>query len=101
MTRYTLQMSSDDCGGLSEYLEFFSSLRKVCTHTFASLISQIFRIKEQRAELRDEIQDVLALVESSYLEEQRKDMVKTAQIKAAQKKLERYRDKRRERLQRR
>jgi len=31
MTRYTLQMSSDDCGGLSEYVEFFSSLRGVCS----------------------------------------------------------------------
>jgi len=60
MTRYTLQMSNDDCGGLSEYIEFFSSLR------------QVFRIRKQREELRDEIQDVLSLVESSYLEEQRK-----------------------------
>jgi len=60
MTRYTLQMSSDDCGGLSEYVEFFSSLRS------------IFGIRNQRSELREEIQDVLALVESSYLEEQRK-----------------------------
>jgi len=25
MTRYTLQMSGDDCGGLSEYVEFFFS----------------------------------------------------------------------------
>lgn len=29
MTRYTLQMSSDDCGGLSEYVDFLSALRKV------------------------------------------------------------------------
>lgn len=29
MTRYTLQMSSDDCGGLSEYVEFFTCLRQV------------------------------------------------------------------------
>lgn len=27
MTRYTLQMSTDECGGLSDHLEFFSSLR--------------------------------------------------------------------------
>lgn len=59
MTRYTLQMSSDDCGGLSEYVEFFSALRN------------IFGIRKQRNELREEIQDVLALVESSYIEEQR------------------------------
>lgn len=30
MTRYTLQMSSDDCGGLSEYVEFFTAMRDVC-----------------------------------------------------------------------
>jgi len=60
MTRYTLQMSSDNCGGLSEYVEFFTTLRT------------IFGIRNQRNELREEIQDVLALVESSYLEEQRK-----------------------------
>jgi len=36
------------------------------------LYSQIFAIRNQRAELREEIQDVLALVESNYLEEQRK-----------------------------
>lgn len=29
MTRFTLQMSNDDCGGLSEYIEFFTYLRKV------------------------------------------------------------------------
>jgi len=60
MIRYTLQMSSDDCGGLSEYVEFFSTLRN------------IFGIRNQRNELREEIQDVLALVESSYNEEHRK-----------------------------
>jgi hypothetical protein len=60
MTRYTLQMSSDDCGGLSEYIEFFIALR------------DIFGTKPQRQELREEIQEVMALVESNYLEEQRK-----------------------------
>eukprot|EP01124_Arcella_intermedia_P007712 TRINITY_DN14775_c0_g1_i1.p1 TRINITY_DN14775_c0_g1~~TRINITY_DN14775_c0_g1_i1.p1 ORF type:complete len:673 (-),score=197.88 TRINITY_DN14775_c0_g1_i1:130-2148(-) len=60
MTRYTLQMSNDDCGGLSEYVEFFTTQRT------------IFGIRTQRSELREEIQDVLALVESTYLEEQRK-----------------------------
>jgi hypothetical protein len=29
ISRYTLQMSSDDCGGLPEYVEFFGALRKV------------------------------------------------------------------------
>jgi len=85
MPRYTLQMGHS--GGLSEYLEYFSALRK------------IFRIKDQRNELREEIQDVLALVESSYLDEQRRADFETAEIKAAQKRLERYREKREERDQ--
>lgn len=38
MTRYTLQMSSDDCGGLSEYVEFFTAMRDV---------SDTHRLKEQ------------------------------------------------------
>jgi len=60
MTRYTIQMSSDDCGGVTEFIEFFLALR------------QVFRIRQQREELQEEIRDVLNLVESSYLEEQRK-----------------------------
>jgi len=60
MTRFTLQMGSDNCGGLSEYVDFFTALRK------------IFRIKSQRKELREEIQDVLSLVDQSYNEEERK-----------------------------
>jgi hypothetical protein len=60
MTRYTLQMSSDDCGGLPEYVEFFTALRS------------LFGIRQQRNELREEIQDVLALIETNYNEEQRK-----------------------------
>jgi hypothetical protein len=60
MTRFTLQMGSDNCGGLTEYVNFFTALRK------------IYRIKQQRKELREEIQDVLSLVEQSYIEEERK-----------------------------
>lgn len=60
MTRYTLQMSSDDCGGLPEYVEFFTAVRS------------LFGIRQQRNELREEIQDVLALIETNYNEEQRK-----------------------------
>ena len=29
MVRYTLSMSSNDCGGSSEYTEFFTTLRRV------------------------------------------------------------------------
>lgn len=68
MARYTLQMSSDDCGGLSDYVEFFAACRKV------------FKIRQTRKELQSELTDVLRLVESNfYLEErqvrkqQRKD----------------------------
>jgi len=62
LTRYTIEMSPDDCGGLSEYADFFTTFRS------------IFGIWSHRNELREEIQDVLALVESTYLEEQRKSL---------------------------
>jgi hypothetical protein len=60
MIQYTLQMSSEDCGGLSEYVSFFSSLREV------------FSIADQRKELSSELRDVLQLIESNYYEEQRR-----------------------------
>jgi len=60
MTRFTLQMSSDDCGGLSEYVEFFTAQRKV------------FSINSQRHEITQEVRDVYNLVESTFYEEQRK-----------------------------
>jgi len=82
MTRYTLQMGNDNCGGLSEYVEFFSSLRS------------IFRIRNQRKELREEIQDVLALVEQSYIQEENKESQKKADVKAREKKLEMLKEKR-------
>eukprot|EP01112_Ceratiomyxa_fruticulosa_P003287 TRINITY_DN13656_c0_g2_i1.p1 TRINITY_DN13656_c0_g2~~TRINITY_DN13656_c0_g2_i1.p1 ORF type:complete len:338 (-),score=72.33 TRINITY_DN13656_c0_g2_i1:133-1083(-) len=60
VARFTISMSSDDCGGPSEYSEFFTTLRRV------------FGIPTKRAELREELQDTLALLESSYLEERRR-----------------------------
>jgi len=60
MTRYTLAMSSNDCGGSTEYSEFFTSLREV------------YGIPELREELSGELKDVLAVVESNYLEEERR-----------------------------
>lgn len=71
MVRYTLSMSSNDCGGITEYsgnernessndLEFFTSLREV------------FGISELRDELSNELKDVLALLESHYLEEEKR-----------------------------
>lgn len=29
VTQYTLQMSSDDCGGYTEYVQYFTATRKV------------------------------------------------------------------------
>jgi hypothetical protein len=60
MIQYSLGMSSDDCGGLSEYSHFFSTMRRV------------LGIPDTRQEIRDEIHDVLGIVESGYLEEQRR-----------------------------
>jgi len=60
MARYTLSMSSDDCGGSSEYAEFFTTLRNV------------FGIKLLRDELSQELKDVLAVVEANYMEEERR-----------------------------
>lgn len=56
VTCYTLQLSSDDCGGHTEYIEFFSALRRV------------FRVLEQRRELEHEIEDILKLVQNDYIE---------------------------------
>jgi len=60
MARYTLSMSSDDCGGSSEYAEFFTTLRNV------------FGVRYLRDELSQELKDVLAVVEANYLEEERR-----------------------------
>jgi len=60
VARFTIAMSSDDCGGPSEYSEFFTTLRRV------------FGIPTQRGELREELQDTLALLDSGYLEERRR-----------------------------
>lgn len=60
MVRYTLSMSSDDCGGRSEYAHFFSDLRHVLGTPSA------------KQEIREQIDDVLAIVESQYMEEQKK-----------------------------
>jgi hypothetical protein len=60
MIQYTLSMSSNDCGGTSEYSEFFTALR------------QCYYIPELREELSTELMNVLAVVESTYLEEERR-----------------------------
>lgn len=53
---------------------------------------QIFRIRNQREELRGEIQDVLSLVESSYLEEQRKYAEYEKMVTLEKKKLSKKKD---------
>jgi len=60
VVRYTLAMSSNDCGGTSEYSDFFTCLRSV------------FGILSLREELSGELKDILAVVESNYLEEERR-----------------------------
>eukprot|EP01125_Pyxidicula_operculata_P013717 TRINITY_DN4554_c1_g2_i1.p1 TRINITY_DN4554_c1_g2~~TRINITY_DN4554_c1_g2_i1.p1 ORF type:complete len:863 (+),score=206.77 TRINITY_DN4554_c1_g2_i1:1688-4276(+) len=60
VTQYTLQMSSDDCGGYTEYVQFFTAARNV------------FAINNQRQELNTELREVLQIVESNFNEEQRK-----------------------------
>ncbi|GAM19243.1 hypothetical protein SAMD00019534_024180 [Acytostelium subglobosum LB1] len=60
VARFTISMSSDDCGGQSEFSEFFLTMR------------QVFGIPSQRKELREELEDTLALLENDYLEERRK-----------------------------
>lgn len=84
MVRYTLGMSSNDCGGTSEYSDFFSSLRRM------------FGIPQLREELSNELKDVLAVVESNYLEEERrqrdKEEARKHQRYLIEKKLRRERD---------
>jgi len=68
VARYTIQMSSDECGGLSEYVEYFSALRKVkripeLSHS--SSFFQIFSIRNQRDELDNEVRNVLSIVGES------------------------------------
>jgi hypothetical protein len=90
MMRYTLSMSSDDCGGLSEYSEFFTSLR------------ECFGIPQTRAEIDDELSHVMSLVESSYIEERRKADVenkrKARQLQNERKKLQKMKDAEQRRL---
>lgn len=71
MTRYTVSMSSSDCGGTTEYSEFFISLREVFGVPGESLCLIKYFI-ELREELSGELKDVLAVVESNYLEEERR-----------------------------
>lgn len=83
LIKYSLGMSSDDCGGLSEYSHFFSTMR------------QVLRIPETRQEIREEIHDVLGIVEGGYLEEQRRQIQeeKRAQKKKERQRYKTYRDK--------
>lgn len=54
MVHYTLAISTDDCGGPSDYLAWFQACRDV------------HGIPGQRAELRAEVAEVLGLVEVEY-----------------------------------
>ncbi len=95
MVRYTLSMSSNDCGGTSDYSEFFTTMRQVYLFNLvlsrsisdkgsSLLIVFIYGIPELRAELSAELKDVLAVIESNYLEEERRerDIIEAARKKA-------------------
>eukprot|EP01117_Protostelium_nocturnum_P004568 TRINITY_DN1645_c0_g2_i3.p1 TRINITY_DN1645_c0_g2~~TRINITY_DN1645_c0_g2_i3.p1 ORF type:complete len:545 (+),score=186.27 TRINITY_DN1645_c0_g2_i3:29-1636(+) len=60
LVRYTISMSTNDCGGISEYSEFFGSLR------------DSFGIPALRKEISGELKDFLALLESFYWEEEKR-----------------------------
>lgn len=60
MVRYTLTLTGEDCGGLTDSTDFFSVVRRV------------HRIEEQREELRREIQELASLVQVAHLDAQQK-----------------------------
>jgi hypothetical protein len=59
MVGYTLTLTGEDSGGPSDAAEFFAAVRR------------LYRIAEQREELRREIEELGALVQAAYLDEQR------------------------------
>ncbi len=61
LVRYRSAMASDDCGGRSEFREYFQTLR------------QVFSVASLKDELREELQDTLAIVESDWMEEKRNE----------------------------
>lgn len=56
VVRYTSTLTSDDCGGLTEYVELFQAVR------------QVYRIEAQRAELRAEVAELSALADAAHRE---------------------------------
>lgn len=56
MAHYQVSMAADDCGGLTNYVDFFQACRTV------------HAIRSQREALRDQVTEVLALAESQYQE---------------------------------
>ncbi len=61
LVRYRSAMASDDCGGRSEFRDYFQTLR------------QVFNVAPLKDELREELQDTLAIVESDWMEEKRNE----------------------------
>lgn len=57
MVRYSLAMSAEDCGGVTDYADLFSNIR------------QTLRTPKLRDELRKDLQEVLGLVELLHSEE--------------------------------
>jgi len=88
LARYMLSMSSDDCGGISEYSEFFSNLRFE------------FGIPDLREELSTELHDVLAVVDSNYLEEERNQRSQLQLLRTINYRRQKNRDRNKERRNR-
>jgi len=60
MVRYMLSLCSCDCGGSTDYAQFFFSM------------SQVLGIPSIKQELREQIDDVLEVLQSQYMEELKK-----------------------------
>jgi hypothetical protein len=79
LVRYRSSMASDDCGGRSEFRLYFmvsSScllLAWVSSCCFSQELRSVFGIAGLKIELREELQDTLAIVESDWMEEKRNE----------------------------
>ncbi|ELR16120.1 uncharacterized protein ACA1_177080 [Acanthamoeba castellanii str. Neff] len=91
MIKYSLGMSSDVCSGMSEYAQYFTTLRKVLS------------IPSGKQKIREEIEHVLNIVESVYMEEQRRkkheEKKNSKERELARRKIESMKEARRQRFE--
>lgn len=88
LVRYRSSMASDDCGGRSEFREYFQELR------------QVYSVAALKNELREELQDTLAIVESDWMEEKREAKNRELVWKLKKDEISKRRDEIRERRKR-